>query len=81
MKRVLLRALGIFLTIVGISKNPTLLIFPMWIFTTEVGQVCLRRCLIEFDALLLEPLCQACLLVNRPGKPSWNEALITPARK
>ncbi len=33
MKRVLLWALGIFLTIVGISKNPMLLIFPMWIFT------------------------------------------------
>ncbi len=33
MKRVLLWALGIFLTIAGISKNPMLLIFPMWIFT------------------------------------------------
>jgi hypothetical protein len=33
MKRILLWALGIFLTVVGISKNPMLLIFPMWIFT------------------------------------------------
>jgi hypothetical protein len=33
MKRILPWALGIFLTVVGISKNPMLLIFPMWIFT------------------------------------------------
>ncbi len=33
MKRILLWTLGIFLTVVGISKNPMLLIFPMWIFT------------------------------------------------
>jgi hypothetical protein len=33
MKTILLWALGIFLTVVGISKNPMLLIFPMWIFT------------------------------------------------
>ena len=33
MKKTSLYALGIFLTVVGISKNPMLLIFPMWIFT------------------------------------------------
>src|SRR5271157_2414680 len=33
MKRILLWVLRIFLTVVGISKNPMLLIFPMWIFT------------------------------------------------
>jgi hypothetical protein len=33
MKRIWLWTLGIVLTVVGISKNPMLLIFPMWIFT------------------------------------------------
>jgi hypothetical protein len=34
MKRHLLWALGIVLTVVGVRNNPMLLIFPMWIFTS-----------------------------------------------
>ena len=33
MKKYLLWLLGVLLTLVGISRNPMLLIFPMWIFT------------------------------------------------
>jgi hypothetical protein len=34
MKKILLWSLGILLTVIGISGNPMLLIFPMWIFTS-----------------------------------------------
>ncbi len=60
MNRLLLWMLGLFLTLVGICKNPMLLIFPMWIFTSLnkerlrrlVQGVSLRSLIHRFRAVL-----------------------------
>ena len=85
MKRVLLWALGIFLTIVGISKNPMLLIFPMWIFT-YLNREPLRRLvrgmplsvsIIGFG-LLFGMLTEIFAIVNNLHLPPEQRILLSP---
>src|SRR5208283_5866426 len=85
MQRVLLWALGIFLTVVGISRNPMLLIFPMWIFT-YLNRDPLRRLVrgmplsVSFIGfgLLFGLLTETFAIVNNRHLPPEQRILLSP---
>ena len=85
MNRLLLWLLGLFLTLVGICKNPMLLIFPMWIFTSLnkerlrrlVQGVSLRVSFIGFG-LFFGMLTEVFAIVNNRHLPPEQRILLSP---